>query len=93
MTTFKEMGRVFALVERIPVYRGMMGKMAVIIANSRPSVRGRDVAMQELAPLQTQPAQEEPGVCLVTTRLKKPFSLTLLRGQIWIPGQLYEVLL
>lgn len=45
------------LTERLPVYRGVTGKMAVIIANSRPSVGRRDPAMQELALSQTQPAQ------------------------------------
>lgn len=44
-------------MERLPVYRGGMGKVTVIIAYLRPPVRGKDAAMQELALLQTQPAQ------------------------------------
>ena len=41
------------LTERLPVYREGMEKVAVITANCRPSVRGRDAARQEVAPLQT----------------------------------------
>lgn len=55
---------------------------------------GRDPAVQYLAPLQTKPDQGQMVVWLVTSaHLQKPFSLKFLRGQIWILGQLYEVLL
>lgn len=57
MKPLKKWGESLHLTERLPVYRGVTGKMAVIIANSRPSVEGRDPAMQELALSQTQPAQ------------------------------------
>lgn len=44
-------------MKRFPVYKEGIEKMAAIIASCRPSVRGRDAVMQELAPLQTRPAQ------------------------------------
>lgn len=54
---------------------------------------GRDPTTQDLAPLQAKPDEGQMVVWLVTSaHLQKPFSLKLPRGQIWILGQLYEVL-